>query len=172
MARHDKMQRVRGVVVVEDDLAVAEGSPLRNREQAADVLRRDARQETPFHSLSVACATPAEARSGTPRQVDMKFSSRPTAKKEPVMKNRAYAVVLAAVVALLGSLRRLGQGTRRPREREAGAPQLREADPHGVAQRHRPPLGTRASRVTEGEARERAPPPGGVRASRLSACVQ
>jgi hypothetical protein len=40
-----------------------------------------------------------EARSGHWRQVDMEA----TAKKEPVMKNRAYAVVLAAVVALMAA---------------------------------------------------------------------
>jgi hypothetical protein len=33
----------------------------------------------------------------------MQLDSTPTAKKEPVMKNRAYAVVLAAVVALMAA---------------------------------------------------------------------
>ena len=103
VARHDEMQRVRGVVVVEDDLAVAEGSPLRNREQAADVLRRDARQETPFHARSVARAT----HGGSPRRA---FSSGghevqfPAHREEGARhEDRAYAVVLAAVVALMAA---------------------------------------------------------------------
>ena len=35
--------------------------------------------------------------------MDMQLDPTPTAKKEPVMKKRAYAVVLAAVVALMAA---------------------------------------------------------------------